>query len=321
MNDDRLLSALRRIGEQQLPVATDRTIRGRLETAWTMRSGRAAMPSFSIRRFAPVLAAFVLVAGLGGSALGASADSPLWDTRLVLESAGAYLRLSAGDRVAYLLDLVQSRTEEAARQEVLGNSAAAAKARAAASSAIVQLGGDIPHIETTLPTPVVSPVLPSASPTPAPANSPSPSPSQSASSVPAAQLPASSPPTPTRTNAPVTATEPPHPVTPPPVRTQTPVPTATKATVTITGVVRDSAGANVTGACITTSPSIPTSTTSCITTTTNGTYAFSVPTTPGQAITLYAYLTSSTGTLAGSSSSTVTAPYTVMPAMTLTPRR
>ncbi|MEP7003364.1 MAG: hypothetical protein ABI888_02390 [Chloroflexota bacterium] len=312
MNDDRLLSALRRLGQQELPVATDRTIRGRLETAWTTRSSRAVRPSFSVRRFAPVLAAFALVAGLGVTVLGARADSPLWDTRIALESAGAYLRLSTDDRVAYLLELVQSRTEEAARQEVLGNSAAAAKARAAASSAIVQLGGDIPHIETTLPTPVVS------SATPAPANSPSPSPTRSASSVPAAQLPT---PTPTRTNSPVAATEPVHTASPSPVRTQTPAPTATKTTVTITGVVRDSAGANVTGACVTTSPSIPTSTSSCITKTTNGTYAFSVQTTTGQAITLYAYLTTSTGTLAGSSSSTVAAPYTLMPAITLTPRR
>ena len=309
MSDDRLLSALRRLGEQELPLSVDRKIRGRLETSWTGRARHVARSPFSFRRFAPVLAAFVLVIGVGGSALGASADSPLWDARLALESAGAYLRLSADDRVAYLLDLVQSRTEEAARQEVLGNSGAAAKARAAASAAVVELNGNIPHIETALPTPA----LPSASATPPPANSPSPSPSRSASGVPAAQLP-----TPTRTVAPTTTparTEPPH--------TPTPLPTSSaKATVTVTGTVHDSAGAPVTGACITTSPTIPTSTTSCITKTTNGSYGFSVPVTPGQTITLYAYVTNPTsGTVAGSATTTATAPITVMPAISLTPRR
>ena len=316
MSDDRLLSALRRLGEQELPLSTDRKIRGRLETAWTGRTRYAARSPFSFRRFAPVLAAGVLVIGVGGSALGAGADSPLWDARLALESAGAYLRLSADDRVAYLLDLVQSRTEEAARQEVLGNAGAAAKARAAASAAVVELDGNIPHIETSLPTPAVPAASPSA--TPPPENSPSPSPSRSASGVPAAQLPASGSPTPTRTVAPTTTpvrTEPPH--------TPTPVPSpSTKPTVTVTGTVHDSAGSPVTGACITTSPTIPTSTTSCITKTTNGSYGFSVPVTPGQTITLYAYVTSSTaGTVAGSATTTATAPITVMPAIALTPRR
>ena len=100
MSDDRLLSALQRLGEQELPLAVDRKIRGRLETAWVTRTRHAGVwPSFSLRRFAPVLAAFVLVAGLGASALGAGADSPLWETRLALESAGAYLRLSADDQI------------------------------------------------------------------------------------------------------------------------------------------------------------------------------------------------------------------------------
>lgn len=318
MSDDRLLSALRRLGEQELTLATDRKIRGRLETAWTSRTRYAARSPFSLRGLAPVLGAFILVLGLGGSALGASADSPLWDARVALESAGAYLRLSGGDRVAYLLDLVQSRTEEAARQEAAGNPGAAAKARAAASAAVVELNGNIPHIETALPTPA----LPAASSpaTPPPASSPSPSPSRSASALPAAQLPASGSPTATRTSAPTVA---PTPVRTEPPHTPSPLPTSSaKPTTTITGTVHDSAGALVTGACITTSPTIPTSTTSCITKTTNGSYGFSVPVTPGQTITLYAYVTNPTsGTVAGSATTTATAPITVMPAISLTPRR
>lgn len=317
MSDDRLLAALRTLGEQELPLASDRAIRGRLETVWTARAGGRMPWSFSIRRFVPVLAALVLTLGFGGSALGAGADSPLWDTRVALETAGAFFRLSADDRVAYLLDLVQSRTEEAARQEAAGNPGAAAKARVAASAAVHDLNGNIPHIETSLPTVP----LPSAAVTAPPANSPSPSPSSSASPVPTAQLPAAGSPPPTRTVAPTVAatpvrTEPPHTPTPPPSST-------TKPTVTITGSVHDSAGAPVTGACVTTSPTIPTSTTSCIVkTTTNGSYGFSVPVTPGQTITLYAYWTNSTGgVLAGSATSSATAPVTVMPAITLTPRR
>ena len=300
MSDDRLLSALRRLGEQELPRSTDRKIRGRLETAWTARTRHSAPHSFSFRRFTPVLAAFVLVLGVGGSALGASADSPLWDTRLALESAGGYLRFSTDDRVAYLLDLVQSRIEEAARQEAVGNAGAAAKARAAASAAVVELDGNIPHIETSL--------------TPSPTNSPSPSPSQPPSPVLAVQPSTQPSPTPVRTVAPTPVrTEPPH----------TPAPSSSaKPVVTIAGTVRDSAGAPVTGACITTSPSIPTSTAGCITKTTNGSYGFSVPVTAGQTITLYAYLPNSIGgALAGSATTTATVPTTVMPVITLTPRK
>ena len=302
MSDDRLLSALRRLGEQELPRSTDRKIRGRLETAWTARTRQAARSSFSVRRFAPVLAAFVLVLGLGRSALGASADSPLWDTRLALESAGGYLRFSTDDRVAYLLDLVQSRIEEAARQEAVGNAGAAAKARAAASAAVVELDGNIPHIETSL--------------TPSPTNSPSPSPSQKPSPAPAVEPSTQPSPTPVRTVAPTPVrTEPPHTPTLAPSSSAKPV-------VTIAGTVRDSAGAPVTGACITTSPSIPTSTAGCITKTTNGSYGFSVPVAAGQTITLYAYLPNSTGgTLAGSATTTATVPTTVMPVISLTPRK
>ncbi len=300
MSDDRLLSALRRLGQQELPLSTDRKIRGRLETAWTDRTRYAARSPFSFRRFAPVLAAFVLVIGVVGSALGASADSPLWDARLALESAGAYLRLSADDRVAYLLDLVQSRTEEAARQDAAGNPGAAAKARAAASSAVVELDGNIPQIDTSL--------------TPSPTNSPSPSPSQTPSGVPVVQPS----PTPARTVAPAPVrTEPPH--TPSPTAKPTASP---KQQVTIAGTVRDAAGAPVTGACITTSASIPTSTASCLVKTTSGSYGFSVAVTSGQTITLYAYWTNSTGgTFAGSATTTATVPTTVMPAINLTLRK
>ena len=90
---------------------------------------------------------------------------------------------------------------------------------------------------------------------------------------------------------------------------------------TITGTVRDSAGAPVSGACITTSPTIPTSTASCIMKTTNGSYGFLVNAAPGQTITLYAYLTTPTGTLAGSATSPTTPSITVMPAITLTLRK
>ncbi|HAF10855.1 MAG TPA: hypothetical protein DCK98_12360 [Chloroflexi bacterium] len=315
MNDDRLISALRRLGAEDLPMASDRAIRGRLETAWMAQGRRLPMAAFGLRRFVPVLAVVALAAGLAGSTLSAGADSPLWDTRIALEDAGAFLRQSNDDRVAYLRDLVQSRTEEAARQEAAGNPGAAAKARTAASAAIAELDGNIPHIDTTVPLP--SPVAsPSAAPTPA--NSPSPSPSHSASAVPAVQLPSSAPPTATRTPTATptrTATRTPSP---------TPLPTTgTKQSTTITGTVRDAAGTNVTNACLSTSATPPTSTTSCLFETKNGSYGITASITPGQSITLYAYYTDpATGALSsGSATGTAASPTTLMPTITLTPRR
>lgn len=316
MNEDRLLFALKRLGDEELSAASDRKIRTRLETAWTVRALTAAGRSFSVGRLVPVLAALVLMIGSAGTALGASADSPLWDTRVALESAGAFLRVSTDDRVAYLLDLVRSRTDEAARQQAAGHPDAAAKARAAATVALVQLGGDAPKIETSVPSPAPTP---SASPTEAPSPSPSPTPSATPSATPARTVA----PTPTPVRTP----------TPTPVRTEppvsaTPTPTAvpTKQPVTITGTVHDASGANVYNACISTSPTPPTSSTACtVRTTTNGTYTINASVTTGTSytITLYAYYTDpASGALySGSATATMTAPTTVMPLITLTPRR
>ncbi|HEX9495870.1 MAG TPA: hypothetical protein VGA38_08930 [Candidatus Limnocylindria bacterium] len=307
MSDDRLLSVLKRLGDEELSLGADRTIRDRLERAWKpgVRPAAFAFPQIGplgrIRRFVPVLAALALIAGSVGAVLGAGADSPLWDTRVALEEAAAVLRLSPDDRIAYLFELVQSRTEEAARQEAAGHPDAAAKARAAATSAVMELDGNVPQIEVDLPTPV-----PAASPTasPPPASSPSPSPSPSTSVAPAA-------PPPTRIPTPTAR----------PTVTPTPTPTA-KPTITFTGMVKDGSGAGVTDACITTSTAIPTSTASCITKTKNGSYGFSVPATPGQSITLFAYWKDATGqTFAGGSSTTATKPTTLMPTITLTLRR
>jgi hypothetical protein len=316
MSDERLLSALKRLGSEELPNASDRAIRGRLETAWTARARAVSVPGFSIRRFAPVFAALVLVAGFTGTALGASADSPLWDTRVALEEAGAFLRQSNDDRVAYLLDLVQSRTEEAARQEAAGHAGAAAKARAASASAVAALGPTLPQVEV-LPVPTASP-----SPTPVP------SPAPTATPV----LPSSPPPTPVRTSAPpvVPTVTPVRTATPTPARTvtptttPTPVPTATKASITITGMVKTATGTNAVGACITTSPTVPTSTTACsVKTGTSGSYGItSSSLTPGQSITLYAYWIDTAGQMySASSTGTVASPTTVMPTMYLTLRK
>jgi hypothetical protein len=322
MNDDRLLFALKRLGDEELSAASDRKIRARLETAWTVRALTMARRTLSVRRLVPVLAALVLFAGSAETVLGATADSPLWDTRVAIESAGALLRLSNEDRVAYLLDLVRSRTAEAARQQAAGHPDAAAKARAAASSALVQLGGDPPKIEVNNP-------VASASATPSAANSPSPSASPSASGVPAVQLPPPASPTPTHTVAPTPVRTP----TPTLVRTEPPVtatPTpsavASKQPVTITGTVHDAAGANALNVCISTSPTAPTSSTACsVRTTTNGTYTINASVTPGASytITLYAYYTDpATGALyGGSATATMTAPTTLMPLISLTPRR
>jgi len=324
MNDDRLFSVLQALGGQELPLAGDDAIRARLETAWVSRRSRASRGSFGLPRFAPMLAALVLTLSFGGAALGAGADSPLWDTRVALEAGGALLRFSADDRVAYLLELVRSRTEEAARQEVLGNAGAAARARAAATSAVIQLNGRLPQVGSELVTPTASPsptpvpsVVPVVRPTdPPPAASASPSPTPVGTPLRAPLTTAA--PTPLATPNPV-PTEPVHSPSPSPA----PVPSASpKQSATITGTVRDSAGAAISDACITTSPTIPTSATSCIVKTTNGSYSFSATITPGQTITLYAYWTSPTGAnFVGSATASATVPTTVMPTITLTPRR
>lgn len=311
MSDDRIRAALGRLADEDLAPAADRMIRARLETAWTARRRPILGRGFGTRRFAPALAAFVLLLGFGGSALGAGADSPLWDTRVALESAGAFLRLSTDDRVAYLLDLVRSRTEEAARQEAAGHPGAAAKARAAVASAVLALDGHIPQIEAA------AVPVPSASATSSPANSPSPSAVRSASGSPAAQLPAPTSPTPTHTVAPtVLRTEPVRTPSPTPKPTASPAP---KQLVTITGTVHNADGTNASNACITTSPTVGTS---CMFLTKNGSYGFSAQLTPGQSITLYAYLTDATGvTYGGYATATATAPTTIMPTITLTLRR
>ena len=323
MNDDRLLSALRALGAQELPLAGDNAIRARLETAWVTSARRAAGAPFGLRRLTPVLAALVLMLSFGGAALGAGADSPLWETRVALEAGGALLRFSADDRVAYLLELVRSRTEEAARQEVLGNSGAAAKARAAASSAVIQLNGSLPQIGTDL-------VAPTSSPTPAPSSTPSAVPAVRPTDAPAALASPTPTPASTVTRAPATVPAPTTPVIATPLPTEpfhspspTPLPSASaKQTTTITGTVHESSGAAISDACITTSPTIPTSATSCIVKTTNGSYGFSATITPGQTITLYASWTSATGAnFVGSTTASATVPTTVMPAILLTPRR
>lgn len=321
MNDDRLLSALQALGGQELPTAGDNAIRARLETAWVSRRPRGARASFGLRRFAPMLTGLVVLLSMGGAALGAGADSPLWDTRVALEAGGALLRFSADDRVAYLLELVRSRTEEAARQEVLGNAGAAAKARAAASSAVILLNGRLPQLGSAVVTPTSSPsatpvpsVVPVILPTEAPAASASPTATPLAT---ATRTPLT---TPLATASPL-PTEPVHSPSPSPVPSPVPSPSP-KQSATITGTVRDSTGAAVTDACITTSPTIPTSATSCIVKTTNGSYSFSASITPGQTITLYAYWTSPTGAnFVGSATTSATVPTTVMPLITLTPRR
>ncbi|GAC1700089.1 MAG: hypothetical protein NVS9B6_13220 [Candidatus Limnocylindrales bacterium] len=325
MNDDRLLSALGRLGDQELSQVGDGAIRARLETAWVSRARPSARAPFGLRRLAPLLGAVALTLSFGGAALGAGADSPLWDTRVALEAGGALLRFSADDRVAYLLELVRSRTEEGARQEAAGNPGAAAKAREAAGAAVLQLHGSLPQIGTDLVSPTSSPT-PSPAPVAVPAVGPTETPA--APTTPASPAPtaaATATRAPAATTSPVAVTpvptEPFHSPSPSPTPLPTPT-TNTKQTATITGTVRDPSGVPVSEACITTSSTIPTSTTSCITRSTNGSYAFSASITPGQTITLYAFWSSSTGAnFVGTTTASATVPTTIMPVINLTPRR
>ena len=108
MNEDRLIVALRRYGDAVPSAAADRSIRTRLDQAWNVRP--ATPPRLRLPRLVPVAAALVVAIAFGNAALGAGADSPLWDTRVALETVGAVVRFSHEARVAYLLKrLIGSR--------------------------------------------------------------------------------------------------------------------------------------------------------------------------------------------------------------------
>jgi hypothetical protein len=307
MNEDRLIAALRHYGDAMPSAAADRAIRTRLDQSWNARP--ATPPRLRLPRLVPVAAALVVAIAIGNAALGASADSPLWDTRVALETVGAVVRFSHEARVAYLLDLIDARAAEITRQEARGNAASAGRARSARDSAVSQLRAVAPELEPS-PTPSPAPiVVPAATATPAPTPSPSPPPTSTPTVVPTRSAPPTAVPTATP------ATTPTKPSSSPP----TPVPTPTKPAtqpVFLSGTVHWPDGTSADGVCISTSSSLSGS---CATRTGNGSWGFTSSISPGQQVTLYAFITDASrgGTFGGYATATITSPQTQFPLITM----
>src|SRR6266542_4395933 len=137
MNDDRLQGALRQIGEQRMSPSAAASLRSRLDDEWA-HSGPGGKWNWPFRMLVPA-ATLALALGLGGTALGAGADSPLWPARLALEETWLQAQQSAEARADYLVELIDSRTTEAAKQEATGNALAAGKALTAREAALQRL--------------------------------------------------------------------------------------------------------------------------------------------------------------------------------------
>ena len=322
MNDDRIERALREIGDKRLSATADRAIRARIEENWA-----AGGPRVGFRWPTQLLVAAAAVAitlGLGSAALGAGADSVLWPARVAIEDLGLNLRVTAEARADYLLDLIDSRTTEAARQEAAGHALAAGKALEAREEALKRLT----LVATKNEPPRTVPPLPSVFKSPEPSRSPEAprTPSPEPSRTPPA-TPRTPEPTPARTpdrtpEPPLEPTLTPLPPLSTPSRTpeitRSPLPpTIAPTAIVISGTVRYEDGTIPLKACISTSSVL---TNTCGLFAENGVY--SIKTTSfslGATIRLHAYTTERGGVYSGSEAAVVTAPTTLMPPITLRP--
>lgn len=244
MDDDRLTGLLGQLRHERMDRTADDRTRARLENAWTARQERRGLGGRA-RRWVPVLATVVLLAGVGGATMNASGDSVLYGVRIAVEDAAVALHQDPEDRNEYLLSLLTERQEEAARLESTGNALAASHVRQIEQDTLHKLQASLPQAPDDAP--AVLPA-PTESPTPEPTATPSPSPTPSPTPVPTAAR------TVTPTAPPRTPTPTPRP-TPTPTRTPltTPTPTGSPMPVTITGTIKNADGTLASGVCILTS--------------------------------------------------------------------
>jgi hypothetical protein len=317
MNDERIERALREMGGKRLPASADNAIRARIEEEWSAISPRGGT-RWPVQLLVAA-AAIAMTLGLGSAALGAPADSALWPARVALEDFGLQLRVTAEARADYLLDLIDARTTEAARQEAAGHALAAGKALAAREDALKHLStvatkNEPPRTIPPLPGVFASPV---ASPTPEPPRTTEP---------PRSPEPARTPdrtPEPTRSPEPtqtlglpaVTPFRTPE-ITHSPLPPQTVPPTATVVAIKIYGTVRYEDGTVPLKACITTSSNVPTTIGACSLFAENGVFTATFTVAPGGTVRLYAYA-SERGLYGGSEAAVLTAPLTTFPPITL----
>ena len=311
-SDERLQALLAQLRNERMDRVADDGIRARLENAWIAREQSRGIGG-RVRRWAPLLATVVLVAGLSGATANATGDSALYGIRVAVENAAVVLHTNPEDRNEYLLSLLEQRQDEAARLESNGNALAASRVREIEQATLRELQASVPQApdDNTIAQPA-----PTETPTPAPTATPVPSPTATSTAVPSVTA------TPVRT---VTPTEPPH--TPTPTvrptttttasRTPSPTPTGTPFFVTITGTIKNADGTPASGVCI-----LFSSTSGCVnipSEQTGGTYRVTLSARMGQQFGMYFMKTDPvTGVLYKAGITvTVTGPTVTEPTVTL----
>ena len=270
MTDEKLASALGVMRTARLSEAASARVREQLEQRWRDRA--PARHRLALPWFVPSLATALLVVAVGAATLRAGADSMLYGARVAIEDSLVALHTDLDDRLEYIRELYDERTEEAARAEAVGNALAAGRARAAQDDALRLLNATAPKAEEPVPPstpePSAAAVAPSPSATPAPA--PTVAPAR----------------TPTATPRPITA----------PTAKPTPSPTPTSFLVTVRGGVVNPDGSPANDVCVSTAPvatapTVPTAstttTTTCFTYAKSGTVTATIPARKYQTVTLY----------------------------------
>ena len=270
MTDDKLASALGVMRTARLSEAASARVREQLEQRWRDRA--PARRRLALPWFVPSLATALLVVAVGAATLRAGADSALYGARVAIEDSLVALHTDLDDRLDYIRELYDERTEEAARAEAVGNALAAGRARAAQDDALRLLNATAPKAEEPVPPSTPEPNASAPALVPSPTETPAPSPTVAPSRAP----------TPQPTVAPTAK--------------PTPLPTPTTFLVTVRGGIVNPDGSPANDVCVSTAPvaTAPTlATVSTITTTTCFTYAKSgtvtatIPARRYQTVTLY----------------------------------
>jgi hypothetical protein len=295
MNEERLESLLASLRHERMDRIADERIRARLETAWTTRQQQRSF-GFRFRRLAPVLAAGVLLLGLGTATMSAPGESPLYGVRVAIEDASIALHADPEDRAAYVLALLDDRQAEASRLEAAGNAAAASRARAIEANTVRIVRAMLPQ------TPELPAPAPAASSSASPARTPdvaTPTPAPTATPMAPASTTSVTPSTPRPTVAPTQAPAP----TATPTKTPTPTmtPTGSPFLVTIYGLVKNSDATPASAVCVRTTTTTP----DCyVLTAPDGTYRFAMSARLNQTITVV--LTRQDGTVLWKGTATIT---------------
>src|SRR2546425_7223089 len=289
VTDEKLASALGVMRTARVSEAASARVREQLEQRWR---DRAQARRFALPWFVPSLATVLLVVAVGAATLRAGADSALYGARVAIEDSLVALHTDLDDRLDYIRELYDERTEEAARAEAVGNALAAGRARAAQEDALRLLNATSPKTEDPVPPLTPEPNASAPALVPSPTETPAPSPTVAPSRAP----------TPRPTVAPTAK--------------PTPLPTPTTFLVTVRGGIVNPDGSPANDVCVSTSAvatavtsPTPLTTTGCFMTATGGTLTAKISAKRGQTVTLYfsRYDVAAGKTLHGYATFTVTA--------------